>query len=131
MRTDTQLAVFLENKPGALASMCELLAENDVNLLALSVSDTVDHAVIRIVTDRPREAAHLLGDAGMLVVESPVLVMAVENRPGTLGEVAATLAENDINIEYCYCTTSEEAPTGTLVMRIEELERAMDALQEG
>jgi hypothetical protein len=130
MRVDTQLAVFLENKPGALASMCELLAENDVNLLALSVSDTVDHAVVRVVTDKPDEASHLLGNAGMLVVESPVLIMNVRNEPGTLGRVADQLAENDINIEYCYCTVTQEADTAALVLRIQNPERAVDVLTE-
>ena len=109
MHVDKQLAVFLENRPGALAAMCGTLAEAGINLLALTVSDTVDHAVIRLVTDKPDKALHLLGDAGMLVVESDVLVVELTNQPGTLGQVARKLAQNNINIEYAYCTTMTDA----------------------
>lgn len=130
MRTDTQLAVFLENKPGALASMCELLAAHEINLLALTVSDTVDHAVVRVVADKPDEALHVLGEAGMLVVESDVLVLEVPNEPGSLGEVAARLAQNDLNIEYAYCTVSDDAPSGMLTLRVHEPERAMELLSQ-
>lgn len=129
MRVDTQLAVFLENKPGALASMCELLAANDVNLLALTVSDTVDHAVVRIVTDKPEDAAHLLGNAGMLVVDNEVIILEVPNEPGTLGQVAAKLADADMNIEYCYCTALQGAPAGALALRVRDPERAMQVLK--
>jgi hypothetical protein len=130
MHVDKQLAIFLENRPGALAAMCETLAEAGINLLALTVSDTVDHAVVRIVTDKPNEALHLLGDAGMLVVESEVLVVEVDNRPGTLGQVARKLAQSKLNIEYAYCTTMPDAERGMLVLRIRDPQKAMQVLQE-
>jgi len=128
MHVHKQLAIFLENRPGALAAMCETLAEADINLLALTVSDTVDHAVVRIVTDKPDEAMHLLGEAGMLVVESDVLVVEVSNEPGTLARVARKLAEHSINIEYAYCTTTPEAEGGALILRIRDPQRAMQVL---
>ncbi|MHC4481514.1 MAG: ACT domain-containing protein, partial [Planctomycetota bacterium] len=64
MRQDMQLAVFLENRPGTLAKMCQALAQEGINLLALTVSDNVDHAVVRLVVDKPQEALHLLGSSG-------------------------------------------------------------------
>jgi len=130
MHVDKQLAIFLENRPGALAAMCETLAEADVNLLALTVSDTVDHAVIRLVTDKPEEALHLLGEAGMLVVESDVLVVEVVNQPGTLGQVARKLAQHNINIEYAYCTTMPDAECGALVLRVRDPQKALQVLQD-
>ncbi len=130
MHVDKQLAVFLENRPGALAAMCETLAEANVNLLALTVSDTVDHAVIRLVTDKPEEALHLLGEAGMLVVESDVLVVEVANQPGTLGQVARKLARHNINIEYAYCTTTSEADCGALILRVRDPQKALQVLQD-
>jgi len=130
MHIDKQLAVFLENKPGALARLCGALAERGVNLLALTVSDTVDHAVVRVVVDRPEEAAHVLGDAGMLVVESEVLVIEVPNRPGGLAAVARKLAEHDLNIEYAYCTTGPDNPSGNLVLRTHDPHRALGILQQ-
>lgn len=130
MRVDKQLAVFLENKPGNLARMCEALAQKEINLLALSVSDTVDHAVVRIVVDKPAEALHVLGSAGMLVVESDVLVVEVPNRAGALAEVARRLADSDVNIEYAYCTAAEGQPSGTLVLRTRDPERATEVLRD-
>jgi hypothetical protein len=130
MHVDKQLAVFLENRPGALAAMSETLAEAGINLLALTVSDTVDHAVIRLVVDKPDAALHLLGDAGMLVVESDVLVVELGNRPGTLARVARRLAESNVNIEYAYCTIMSDAERGILVLRTREPEKALLALQE-
>lgn len=130
MRVDKQLAVFLENKPGTLARVCEALAQKGVNLLALTVSDTVDHAVVRVVVDKPSEALAVLEDAGMLVVESDVLVTEVPNRPGALAEIARRLADSSINIEYAYCTTTEGQPAGCLVFRTHDPERAMGVLGE-
>lgn len=128
MHVATQLAVFLENRPGTLATMCEALGEHGINLLAISCSDTVDHAVVRILVDDSREAAHVLGNAGMLVVENDVLVMEVPNEPGALGDVARRCSENDVNIEYAYCTVMEDQPAGALVLRTENPQRALELL---
>jgi hypothetical protein len=128
MHVDKQLSAFLENKPGTLAAMCEALAEQDVNLLAMTVSDTVDHAVVRMVVDKPEEALHILGESGILVVTNEVLIIEVANYPGALAEMAQRLARNRINIEYAYCTTSENQPEGILVLRTHDPEGAMQAL---
>ncbi|MHC4787954.1 MAG: ACT domain-containing protein [Planctomycetota bacterium] len=130
MRQDMQLAVFLENRPGTLAKMCQALAQEGINLLALTVSDTVDHAVVRIVVDKPQEALHLLGSSGMLVVESEVLVVDVPNRPGALAELAQKLALSGVNIEYAYCTTAVDQPSGAMVLRTDDVERALQLLRE-
>jgi len=128
MRVDKQLAVFLENVPGTLARMCEALAQKGVNVLALTVSDTVDHAVVRIVVDKANEALRILEDAGMLVVENDVLVAEVPNRPGALAEIAGKLADSNVNIEYAYCTAGRGQPEGTLVLRVRDPRKAIDVL---
>lgn len=128
MHVDKQLSAFLENRPGTLASMCEMLAEEDINLLALTVSDTVDHAVVRMVVDKPDEALHILGQSGILVVSNDVLIIEVANYPGALAEMAQRLARNHINIEYAYCTTSEGQAEGVIVLRTHDPEGAMQAL---
>jgi len=128
MRQEKQLSIFLENKPGTLAEMCRALAEKDINVRALTVSDTVDHAVVRIVVDRPEEAVHLLGDAGMLVIENDVVVVDVENRPGALAELAQKCAEAELNIEYAYCTADADQDKGMFVLRTRDLEKAARAL---
>lgn len=130
MRIDKQLAIFMENKPGALARVCETLGANDVNILALSVSDTVDHAVVRMLVDEPDTAIHLLGQAGMLVVESDVLVLDVANSPGSLGKLAARFAELGINIEYAYASADGDQPNAMFVVRTRDPQKALEALSE-
>ena len=130
MRIDKQLSIFLENKPGTLAKICEALAEKGINLLALTVSDTVDHAVVRIVVDKPAEALHLLGASGILVVENDVVVVDVPNRPGSLAVIAKRLADSNVNIEYAYCTAPESQSAGLLVLRARDPNRALRVLRE-
>jgi hypothetical protein len=130
MRADKQLSVFLENRPGTLARMCEALAEKGINLLAMTVSDTVDHAVVRLVVDKPAEALHLLGSSGVLVVENDVVLVEVPNRPGALAVIAKQLADNHVNIEYAYCTATENQSTGMLVLRTRDPKHALRVLRE-
>jgi hypothetical protein len=128
MHVDKQLSVFLEHRPGTLAAMCESLADSGVNLLAMTVSDTVDHAVVRMVVDEPDRAVHVLGQAGMLVLTADVLVIEVPNHPGGLAQLAGQLARNRINIEYAYSTTSPDQAVGVMVLRTHDPVGALQAL---
>src|SRR2546430_15994819 len=84
IETATQLAVFLANRPGALARVCEALAKAEININALATSDTVDHTVVRLVVSDPTKALMLLGDAGVLALETEVLMIETANEPGVL-----------------------------------------------
>ena len=128
MRVVKQLAVFLENKPGTLAEMCDALAEKDINIMALTVSDTIDHGVVRMVVDKPDKATHLLGEGSMMVVESEVVAVEVENRPGSLAELARKCAAADVNIEYAYCTTGKSETRAALYFRTRDPQKAVEAL---
>lgn len=89
---EKQLSLFLVNKPGVLADVCQSLSDNNINIRGLSVSDTVDHAVVRLIVDDPIKAIHLLGEHGVLVVETDVLAVDVDDQPGALAKVARKLA---------------------------------------
>src|SRR4029453_3252173 len=91
MESATQLAVFLANRPGALARVCEALAQAEVNIHALATSDTVDHSVVRMVVSDPTKALMILGEAGVLALESVVLTIEPQNEPGTLATIAERL----------------------------------------
>jgi len=130
MRVEKQLSVFLENQPGTLAAMCDELAKADINILAMSVSDTADYAVVRLVVNNPDEALHLLGNAGTLVVDSEVAVIEIDNQVGGLGELARKLAKAGINIEYAYCTVAANQPKGTLILRTRDPRKAIKALSK-
>lgn len=128
METAIQLSIFLNNKPGTLASLCEELAEQEINIYALSISDTTDHSVIRMVVSEPKKASHLLGDHGVLVVENNVLLIENANRPGTLAGIAHALAKAKINIEYAYLATSPKSKTGLAVLRVSDTKKAVKVL---
>jgi hypothetical protein len=129
MQVRTQLSVFLVNEPGTLASMCDTLAERGINILALSVSDTADYAVVRLVVDSREEAVHALGDTGVLVVENDVVTLELENEVGSLGTFAHRLRKAGINIDYAYCSAGEGQDEGMLVFRTQDPENALTALE--
>ena len=131
MEIATQLAIFLENRPGALARVCEALGEAGINIQAISTSDTVDHTVVRLVLSDPRRALFMLEEHGMLVVENEVLLVDGADRPGALAAITRGLARARINIEYLYCATAPKSKTGLLVLRVSNPRKAMTALAAG
>ena len=122
-----QLSIFLENKPGVLARLCQTFADHKVNIHGLSVSDTVDHAVVRLITSDAKRATSLLEDAGVLVVENDVLLLTLPDKPGQLADVAKKLSKAKVNIEYAYGTTEEAG--GTLVLRVSDTKKAQKILK--
>ena len=127
METVTQLAVFLANKPGTLAAVCDALASEKINIFALTVSDTIDHAVVRMIVSDPKRAL-IFEQHGTLVVENEVLLLEQDNKPGTLSEVAKKLAEKNVNIEYAYLATAKTSRKGLLVLRPNDLKKAIEIL---
>src|SRR5213592_4197509 len=130
VETATQLAVFLANRPGALARACEALANAGINIYALATSDTVDHTVMRMVVSDPTKALMLLGEAGVLALETDVLTIETANEPGVLGKIAERLAEAEVNIEYAYMATGAQSPKGLIVLRPSDVDKAQHALRD-
>jgi hypothetical protein len=130
IETATQLAVFLANRPGALARVCEALANAEINIHALATSDTVDHSVVRMVVSDPTKALMLLGEAGVLALETEVLMIETASEPGVLTKIAERLAEAEINIEYAYLAGGREAEKGLIVLRPSDVEKAQTALRD-
>lgn len=128
--TATQLAVFLANRPGALARVCEALANAGINIQALATSDTVDHTVVRMVVSNPTKALMLLGEAGVLALESEVITIESASEPGVLAKIAERLAEADVNIEYAYLAGGRGSQTGLMILRPSDVEKATRVLQE-
>ena len=128
MQLTTQLALFLDNKPGTLARVCDALAAAKINIYAISTSDTVDHSVVRMVVSDPRKALLLFEEHGTLVVESAVLMLDGDNRPGSLATIARRLGDAKINIEYAYCATPPNAKKGLLLLRVDNAKKALKVL---
>ncbi len=130
IETATQLAIFLANRPGALARVCEALANAKINVHALATSDTVDHSVVRMVVSDPTKALMLLGEAGVLALETEVLMIETASEPGTLAKIAERLAEAEINIEYAYLAGGRGAEKGLIVLRPSDVEKAQAVLRD-
>jgi hypothetical protein len=128
MQITQQLAVFLENRPGTLARVCDALAQAKINIYAITTSDTVDHSVIRMVVSNPRRALLLFEEHGTLAVEDDVLMVDGDNKPGSLARIAHKLADAKINIEYCYSATSPDAKKGLLILRTSDPSKALKVL---
>ena len=130
VETATQLAVFLANRPGALARVCEALANAEINIYALATSDTVDHTVVRMVVSDPTKALMLLGEAGVLALETEVLTIETMSQPGVLAKIAERLAEAEINIEYAYLAGGRGTEKGLIILRPSDVEKARRVLQD-
>jgi hypothetical protein len=130
IETATQLAIFLANRPGALARVCEALANAKINVHALATSDTVDHSVVRMVVSDPTKALMLLGEAGVLALETEVLMIETASEPGVLAKIAERLAEAEVNIEYAYLAGGRGAEKGLIVLRPSDVEKAQAALRD-
>lgn len=127
MRIDTQFSIFLINKPGVLASVTEALAQAKVNMLALTLMDTGEHGVLRIVTDNPDTARKILGSEHRWT-ETDVLVVELDNKPGAFAAIARKLAEEHVNITYTYCSASASAGKTVAAFKIADVKKAMKVL---
>ena len=128
MQITQQLAVFLENRPGMLARVCDALAAEEINIYAVSSSDTVDHIVIRLVVSDPSKALRIFEEHGTLVVTTDVILIEGNNKPGSLAAIANKLAAAKINIDYAYCATSPSSQKGLLILRVDQARKALKVL---
>ncbi len=128
VRIVEQLAVFIANKPGTLAEVCDALAAERVNIYGLTISDTVDHAVVRMVVSDTRRALAVFEARGTLVLENDVLMVENDNKPGSLSKIAKTLSEHKINIEYAYLASIPSARRGLLIVRVTDTKKALKVL---
>lgn len=128
MATAKQLSVLLGNKPGRLAALCGLLADAKVNIVALSVLENTDMGVVRLVVDKPKEAAKTLKENGLPVQTDDVLVVTLPNKVGIMAKVAAKLAAKKVNIHYVYGSTGSAGGKTTVVLSVDKKAVAARAL---
>ncbi len=117
-----QLSIFLVNEPGVLHGVCGALSEAGIDILALMVTDTVDHAVVRFIVSDPAKAQEVLEEGNLFVVDNRVNEIPLPSRAGILAELAGELSKAKVNIEYAYGSTT--GPQGTLYLRAKDPEAA-------
>ena len=131
MQILTQISVFLINEPGRLATLTHALAKEKINIVALTLMDSTEHGVLRLVVDDPARAAALLGRLGFQVSTTEVVSVEMPNRPGALASLATLLAENHINVDYAYVTSGAPGGKTLCILKVPYLNKAMEILRKG
>lgn len=124
-----QLSLFLENKPGHLSAICRTLADAQINVVTLSLADTQQFGILRLIVEPWERAREVLEQAGFVVNVREVVALSVEDRPGGMAELLETLNPSGVNIEYMYSFTARCADQAVLVFRFDDPDRAIAALQ--
>ncbi len=125
----SQISVFLENKSGRLADVTRTLAENEINIRALSIADTIDYGLLRLIVNDPVKAKSALSSSGFTVALTEVLAIEVPDKPGGLAGIIEILSEAGINIEYMYAFVGTSGENAIVIFRIERVDEAISILQ--
>ena len=123
-----QISIFLENKPGALESVMRLLKDADINIRSLSLADTSDFGILRLIVNDPNKALKVLNDNGLRVSRTSVVAVEVPDRPGGLHSILAVLAQHGINVEYLYAFIEKSGENAVIIFRFDSPDDAVDVL---
>jgi hypothetical protein len=125
-----QISVFLENRAGRLAEVSAILAEAEVNIRALSLADTSDFGVLRLIVDNNEKAIETLKKSGFTVGKTDVVAVEVEDRPGGLHKILDVLFKSGTNVEYMYAFVQQSGNNAVMIFRFDQTEKAMNVLAE-
>jgi hypothetical protein len=125
-----QFSIFMVNKPGVLAQLLGEFARAKINVIAMTVMDSVEHGVLRVVLAEPEKAREVLSKLNTPYNETDVLCINLTNKSGALAAVAEKLAKDHINISYAYCTAGAKGGRTTGVLKVADVKKAMRVLQE-
>ena len=123
-----QISVFLENRAGQFAEITTTLAENGIDMRAISIAETADYGILRLIVDNAEKATSILMQHGYLLSMTPVLVVSVPDKPGGIAPVLATIAEGNIDIEYMYSLFTHTEGKAYIVFRVGETEKFVQLL---
>ncbi len=124
-----QVSVFLENKAGQLNEIVAFLAGKNINLRALSIADTDEYGILRMITENPEATKEALCSEGYSATLTNVLAVAIEDKPGGLSKIIALLSEADISVEYTYAFISHKPDYAYMVFRVNDREKAEHLLE--
>ena len=124
----TQISVFLENRAGQLSNITRVLSENGVDLRAINIAETQDYGVLRIIPADAQKASSVLLENGFIMAMTPVIAVAVPDRPGGLNSLLEALSEENIGIEYMYSVFSMNSGEALMVLQVGEVEKVSEIL---
>jgi len=126
-----QISIFLENKSGRLAEVAGVLAATGVNIRALSLADTTDFGILRLIVDQNDRAKKALKESGFTVGKTEVIAVEVPDRPGGLAQILRALDAAAINVEYMYAFVQRSGDNAILIFRFDDLDNAIQVLTQG
>lgn len=126
-----QISVFVDNKPNRLAGVMQLLKESGINLRALSLADTKDFGILRIIVDDTDKAVGLLKEAAYAVTVTEILAISIPDSPGQLSRVLDILGADGVNLEYLYAFIGKSDRSVSFVIRVDDNDHAAEALTKG
>lgn len=125
-----QISIFVENKPGRLSGITNLLKDNDIDIRALSVADTKDFGILRLIVNKPDLACEALKAADFTVSITNVVAIGIDDKPGGLAKAMDSLYEANISVEYMYAFISKSENQAYVILRVENNDNAVEALKE-
>ncbi|SHE40923.1 ACT domain protein [Caldanaerobius fijiensis DSM 17918] len=125
-----QVSVFLENKPGRLADITRLLGDNGIDISALSLADTTNFGILRIIVNDPDRAVRIIKENGFTVKTTEVLAVEVEDRPGGLAKVLKILEEQNVSIEYAYSFVKRNEDKAYVLLKVEQPQKVVELLKD-
>jgi hypothetical protein len=126
----TQISIFIENKSGRLAEVSRLLGEKGVNIRALSLADTTDFGILRLIVDNTELARQTLKEGGFTVSKTEVVAVEVPDRPGGLSSILKVLDAASVNVEYMYAFVERSAGNAVIIFRFDDVDAAIRVLQQ-
>ena len=130
MRKAKQISVSLENRPGSLARFCQYLAQKKINIIAISVAETSEQGVVRVVVDKPAPALKAIAECGpMTCAQTDVLLIDLPNRVGALGKMVDKLAAKRINVDFVYGSTGLAGGKSYIVVGAPNIESVARAIR--
>lgn len=125
-----QVSVFVENTVGRLAAITKILADNNIDLKASTIAETVDFGILRFIVEDPEATVRLLIGSGFTASTSQVIGVSLEDKPGGLYDVLAVLADAEIAVNYIYSTIKSDEGKALIVMKVSDEEKAIDVLNK-
>lgn len=124
-----QISIFLENKSGRLAEVTEILGQHGINIRALSLADTADFGILRLIVNDPDKTLSVLKENGLTVAKNEVVAVVLPDRPGGLAGILSALKGKNVNVEYMYAIVEKSEANAVVIFRFDDTESAIQVLR--